>query len=187
MNTTLKLAKRLFLVIALLFLMRDPLSAAPLTWTFELTPAPDLQGPVGTTVSWGYSITNEDPDFWLVLLNLDADVFQHGTPNAVFDFPILAPGQSVTGALYDLAWDLGAPIGFVNSGLFTATADFYSDDPFNGGFSLFLESQQDAPYSAEATGGLALVPEPASGLLILPALGWLVWRRRAKCPASRAA
>ncbi len=177
MKSTLKLAKRAGLAGTVLFLMGGALSAGPLEWRFELTPGPDIVGPPGSTISWGYSITNEDPDFWLVPLSLDADLFQHGTPNAIFDYPILGPGQTVTGPLYELAWDPAAPLGFVNSGRFTITSDYYSDDPFNGGFSLFLESQRDANYTA-TVGDAPIIPEPATGgLLVVPGMVALVWWR----------
>lgn len=177
-------ARRLCLPVLLAVSAVTPAFSGPLEWTFSLVPGADVVGPAGSVVGWGYSITNLDPDFWLVPLFLDADLFQNGTPLSVFDFPILAPNQTVTVAfdagallgLYQLTWDAGAPDGFVNSGLFRLTADYYSDDPFNGGFSLFLESQRDADYSA-TVGADADVPEPDTAWMALAALAAGAWIR----------
>lgn len=146
----------------------SPCFAGPLEWTFSLVPSADVTGPPGSTVGWGYQIENLDPDFWLFPLFLDAGLFQNGTAFSLFDFPILAPNQSVTlpfnaalsQGLYQLQWDPGAPLGSINSGVFTLTADFYDGDPLNGGTSLFLESEREAAYTAEV-GDSAEVPEPA--------------------------
>ena len=106
----------------------------PLDWTVTLLPSPDLSGPPGSTLTWGYSIDNLSNTDWLVTTGVNAGVFLNGTPDSsVFDFPIIAPESSADGTLYQFTWDPMAPIGFVNSGTFQITADYYSGDPSEGG------------------------------------------------------
>src|SRR5262249_52442124 len=85
-----------------------------------------VAGPAGSTVGWGYSITNLSLTNWLVTTAIAAGNFLNGAPSAIFDFPILAPTSqlnapfdALAGAgLYTLTWSGTAPVGFVNSGSF---------------------------------------------------------------------
>lgn len=150
-------------------------------WTLDLLPASgNVAGPAGSAVGWGYTITNLDSLNWLVLGGLTSDPFANGTPTLLFDFPIVAPGgtasvayDGVTG-LMELLWDVGAPMGFVNSGLFTASADWYDGDPFGGGNFLGAALDKNAAYSATVT----VVPEPTTAVLLGLGLGGLaLWRK----------
>lgn len=77
--------------------------------TFTLIP-PDVSGPAGTTIGWGFTITNTSTSTdYLDISGIDSDLFSatDGTPDAsIFAFPNLAPGQSVT-QMYDPADGLG--------------------------------------------------------------------------------
>jgi hypothetical protein len=74
----------------------------------------DISGPAGFTIGWGYTLTHTSLTNCLVLTALSADPFVNGVPIAIFDFPILAPGATITipfDALYGfglhaLTWDL---------------------------------------------------------------------------------
>src|SRR5215472_3610945 len=96
-----------------------------------------IAGAPASTIGWGYSIHNESTSLWLVTTGLDLGVFQDGTPNLLFDYPALAPGESVTvpfnqadsTGLAELTWDSSAPFGFTNSGTFALTAQWWSGDP----------------------------------------------------------
>ncbi|MES1258608.1 MAG: hypothetical protein ABUS51_09260 [Acidobacteriota bacterium] len=153
-------------------------------WSFTLLP-PDISGPPGSTIGWGYQIVNLDPDFWLSTTALDADLFQFATPLSLFDFPILAPGATVTeffdqaapAGLYQQTWDNDAPLGFVNTGTFIVTGDFYIGDPLAGGVLLEEGTQRSAAYSATVA---ANTPEPRTLLLagFVLALGTGIIRRR---------
>jgi hypothetical protein len=110
--------------------------------------------------------------------------FLNGVPNAIFDFPILAPGTNATeifdpnapSGLYELTWDATAHPGFVNSGLFDLSAEWWSGDPLNGG--VFVSDAPDtfAFYSAEVASPAS---EPSSfALLPLGLGGFLALRRK---------
>src|SRR5579871_3332889 len=147
------------------------------SFTFSTVPlSGDISGSPGQTIGWGYSITNNDSTDYLVLTNLDAGTFLNGSAAGLFDFPILAPGQTVTESfdaalsqgLYELTWDPGAPDGFENSGQFTVTADWYDGDPFGTGSPIdgLTGVMASQPYSATVVAAKVAAPEP-SGFSIL--------------------
>ena len=148
--------------------------------TLSLLPASDISGPAGSTIGWGYSITNNTLN-WVETDNLNAGIFLNGTPASAFDFPILAPMSVVTEefssvatgscsappcGLYELTWDSGAPVGFVNSGTFTVSADYFDGDP-NDPSSTDLGPAPDmtADYSATVSSP-GSVPEPSALMLL---------------------
>jgi hypothetical protein len=164
------------------------------SWTFATTPTDgDVTGLPGETVGWGYTITNDSSTDWLVLTDLVAGDFLNGTPDAfLFDFPVLAPGGTVTEAfnpisdtgLYSLQWNSDAPIGFTDAGNFIASAEFYSGDPLSGGSFVADASDLSAPYSAIVGSGGATVPEPSSFYLVVSGMLSMalasVYRRRSR-------
>lgn len=158
------------------------------TIDFSLIPADGaVAGPPGSTVGWGYSLTNNSPTDWFMPILLNADSFANGAPSLLFDFPNVAPGVTIppvafdplTGAgLYQLVWDIGAPVGFVNSGNFVLSGQWWDGDPLNGGNFLFSEPDISLPYTAIVTdGGAGGAPEPATWVLFLGALAPLACRR----------
>jgi hypothetical protein len=146
----------------------------------------DISGSPGVTIGWGYSITNDDPVNWLVTSGVGADPFLSGTPDgSVFDFPIVAPGATVilpfdstlAFGLYSFTWDLGTPVGAVNTGTFVVSAEWWDGEPGTGGNFVDFAADLTAPYSV--TAAVAPVPEPASvGLLLLGAVARWARRRR---------
>src|SRR4051812_14383871 len=111
------------LAVAFILISHSPFAIAD-SFTFETIPADgNVSGPAGSTVGWGYSIINNSLSDWLETTVITAGVFQYGSPLAIFDLPILAPGAKakvlfdpVNGfGLYQLTWDVDAPAGFVNS------------------------------------------------------------------------
>lgn len=138
------------------------------TYTFDISPAENVSGPSGlfTLTGWGYTLQNQSSTDWLVTTSLDAGTFQYATPQLLFDFPDLAPGASVTvpydpvtpAGLYQILWDGNAPAGFVNSGMFILSAQWWSGDPTNGGTPVSGAPSTSVPYSASLTS----VPEPAT-------------------------
>lgn len=159
-----------------------PAQASPI---FTLLPSAgsDAASP-GDTVGWGYSIFNDDPSDWLVISSLNSDPFQYGTVSDLFDYPILAPDTTATmpyvGGLLGLAeftWDLTAPAGFTNSGVFTIGAEIWNGDPFLGG--TFVSTLPDFTVSYDiSTAAETQVPEPPTLALLGAGLVCIVALRR---------
>ena len=170
---------KLFLI-AVLFLAAVPGWAAEV-YTFNLLPDDgSIAGGAGQTVGWGYSIENQSTTHWLVTSGLAPSSFQFGTPELLFDFPILAPGSSVSvpfdaGAstgLLALTWDASAPLGSVESGSFLLSAEWWNGDPLAGGQFAFAASPLSQSYQA------TVVPEPGTAALLGLALLVAGVRRR---------
>ncbi len=174
-----------------LVLMLGPSLSLASVITLSLIPdSGSVYGPAGSTVGWGYTITNTSSE-WLGTLAVSAGSFTHGTPNVIFHFPNVAPLSSVsldfslaaTGecmtppcGLYDFAWDSSAPVGTVNSGTFGISSDFFSGNPADpSSVDLGPAPDANASYSASA------VPEPSTLLLFVTGCGSLLtlgWRQR---------
>lgn len=151
-------------------------------WSVSLLPTTgEIAGAPGSTIGWGYSITNLDTTAWLSFSGLSTDPFANGTALSLFDFPTLAPGASVTvpflvdtQGLFQLTWDLTAPVGTVETGTFLLTAGWYDADPFTGGQFLDSAATLPAAYIATVTAPPdAPVPEPST--LLLAASGFATW------------
>jgi hypothetical protein len=146
---------------------------------FTLLPANgNVFGPPGSLVGWGYSLQNTDAANWFMSTGLNSDSFANGTPTLLFDFPILGPGGIATQAfdplnslgLFQLQWDVSAPVGFVNSGTFVLSGELWDGDPLNGGSFIAAAPDVGAAYSAGVTSPTGVVPEPSSFMLLGSAL-----------------
>ncbi len=162
-----------FLVVVLLFTAVPAWTAE--TYTFSVLPVDGhVAGAPGETVGWGYSIDNQSTSQWLVTTGLAPGSFQFGTPNLLFDFPILAPDSSLTSpfnpagltGLFALTWDASAPLGAVESGSFLLSAEWWTGDPLAGGQFVSSASPLSQPYNAN----VGLVPEPGTSALMTLAL-----------------
>jgi hypothetical protein len=145
------------------------------TFEFSLLPSnANLSAAAGQTVGWGFEVHNTSTTNYLVASSLNSDLFQQGTANAFFLDVVLAPDASITvqydplagTGLYEFTWDTTATLGFINSGTFLLSADFYDSDPFNGG-TLVDTGEQNAHYSVTVTADSPVgVPEPATAVLL---------------------
>jgi len=141
------------------------------TYTFALIPANgNIGGPAGSTIGWGYTITNNSATNFLDALAVNAGLFQHATLDSgdYFDFPLVAPNTTVTvsfvpadgsgfgAGLAALTWAANAPIGFTNSGNFDLSACWAS----SSGACITNAPDALAPYSASVTN---VMPEPSAG------------------------
>jgi hypothetical protein len=153
------------------------------TFTFSTIPhSGSISGAAGSTVGWGYSVTNNSLDQWLLFNTIGTDAgFSDGTPNGgVFDSPIVAPGVTITtdydgiSGLFEFTWDAGAPAGSFNSGNFVLSAEWWNGDPFDDvAQGEFLESIPDfsVPYSVSVPVSCNCTPVPETSSLQTLAFG----------------
>jgi len=172
--------------LSLLFVAPALLAVSSGAWadtvTFLAVPA-DVSGPAGSTVGWGYSITNDSTNY-LDITGIDSDLFlaADGTPDSsIFNFPNVAPGQTVVQVydpadllgLFQFTWNSDVPVGTTETGNFTLYGAFCSgSDPFCADdLSVPSVALASAAYSATVTAptGGPSVPEPS------PILWLMVW------------
>jgi hypothetical protein len=148
------------------------------TFSFLTDPNPgNVSGIAGSTVGWGYSITNNSASNSLVLTGIDSDLFlaADGLPDASpFLFPILAPLQTLTqqydplNGLFQFTWNPGVPVGTTETGSFTVFAQFCDNATPSNCVDAVPES---AAYTATVISNFpAAVPEPSSFLLLVSGL-----------------
>lgn len=164
------------LMLGLAFGTCHPLSAD--SFSFSTLPANgSIAGVAGSTIGWGYTITNNSATDWLVTDNINAGVFLNlsGSPNILFDFPIIGPGTTVSVSydrinalgLYEINWDAAAPAGFVNSGTFVVAGEWWDGDPFNGGNPIDAVTEDErASYGAMVSSQSDSIPEPSTLTLL---------------------
>jgi hypothetical protein len=151
--------------------------------TFTLIP-PDVSGPAGTTVGWGFSITNSITSTdYLDITSLDSNLFlsTNGIPDAsIFPLANLAPGETLTQAfvcnpiqstgLFQFTWNPGVATGTTETGQFRLFGAFC--DPAGDHFcatDLLVPSTvlAAADYSATVIPASGPpVPEPGSLVLL---------------------
>lgn len=167
-------------IIAVIALCLASLSTQAGVIDFSVFPSDgEISGAPGSTVGWGYSITNNSSNY-VVTTAINADLFQYGVPLSIFDFPVINPGSTVTKAfsvdisgLFQFLVSNDSPIDFINSGLFILSSEFYTNDPLENGS--FISSANDvvAFYSIKTVENTSSVPEPASLILLLAGLSIL--------------
>jgi hypothetical protein len=164
--------------------------------TFTVIPA-DVSGPAGTTVGWGFSITNTSTSAdYLDISGIDSDLFlaTDGIPDAsIFLFPNLAPGQTATQlydpvdqlGLFQFTWNADVPIGTTETGDFTLygafcdpSVDIYCAEDGSSPSTALASAAYSATVISSST---APVPEPSYFLLLFSGLcgiGLWTWHRQ---------
>jgi len=155
-------------------------SAAGVTFTIS---SPTISGPTGSTVGFGYTITNTTNNYFQAE-SLNAGAFPAGfaVPNfSIFDFPEVAPNSTVTEAfstvtsaacptpdcgLFEVL--LTGSTGQSVSGTVTISGEFFAN--LNETNDLGAAPDLSQSYSV----AISNVPEPSS-LLIVPALSFLLF------------
>src|ERR1700733_12758522 len=85
--------------------------------TLTVLPAVQITGTPGSTIGWGYSITDTSTTDDLEPFSLSAGAFPGNLdPNAIFDYPVIAPGQTVTELFSTTA--LNGPCTVLDCGLY---------------------------------------------------------------------
>jgi hypothetical protein len=161
---------------------------------FQLTPedqaantAVALYAPPGNTLGWGYTLRNLDTTDYLMILDVQPTInFQYGTPDSsIFDFPVLAPGGSITrtwqqdaAGLYQFTWDANAPQ-FAQSGQFVISATWYTQDPNTCNYQCTeqfqTQTQELVPFAVTTTPEPSALLTACSGVL---AVGLFLLRKR---------
>jgi len=159
-------------------LLANPAARAD-TLTFTVMP-PDVSGPAGTLVGWGFSLTNNSTTDYLDISAVDGSLFMNGTPDSspfLFSFSSLGPGETLTQAydpvnglgLFQLLWDPNAPVGFANTGFFTLYGAFCDPSDITCAEDLSVTSTALATGAYSATvspAGGVITPEPSAALLL---------------------
>lgn len=168
------------------------LAAQAFAATLSLLPLNgQIDGAPGQTIGWGYTLFNDDPTNFLVTTGISSDPFSAATPQVLFEFPVVGPGVVLSvpldlitfRGLYAIRWDDNAPVGTTNLGNFGIAAEWWSDDPLNGGVFIGAADLALAPYSAEVA--VSSVPEPSQFFPIFFATLVVVWRSfRVRCGAN---
>lgn len=191
------------LAVILLLASASACMAGSVGWTFDLLPGDDtaVDAAPGGTAGWGYTITNNSPQDFLVLGSFSPDpIPDTSSTNALFDYPILAPGATVTedyipgtqGA-YEFTWLTTAPALYTATGDITVGAEWFDSDP-----SLNPDAVDLGSAGSQTAGFIALVnnqapvsgssPEPSAFCLMACGLVGLGLRfRRTAPPAEQTA
>lgn len=184
---------RFFLCLPLLAASALPVFAAPVL-TLDPVSGITLPGAPGSTVGWGFTITN-DTNSYLVVTQLTPSGFTNSSAImdyiAALNFYVVSPNSPLsvtfdagtTQGVAGYALDAGAVPGIVDSGTFLINYDLLVNDPNGAGgpdvgdlFGLSFD-----PVKASVTAGQE-IPEPGTFLttvaLGVALAGWARVRRR---------
>jgi hypothetical protein len=134
-----------------------------------------VSGTAGSTIGWGYTLTNNSATNFFVSESIDSSLFlsAKGTPDAsIFDFPILAPLQTVSLAydplnllgLFQFTWNTNVPVGTTETGNFMVFGQFCSDPANSSTCGNVVHGS--ASFSANVTSPVAGIPEPSTFLFL---------------------
>ncbi len=157
-----------------------------------LPPGGVLTAGPGVTTGWGYRLENTSTTDFFQPLNFSADIFFDATTNILFDFPLLAPLETVTinydgiSGLFEATWDIGVNPGAVNSGIFLLSGILMDAGGVITNSDLSISSTYELHVQSSGSGGdgnPSPVPEPSfitlvgASLMLVVALAHGRYRR----------
>lgn len=157
--------------------------ADSLSFGFSLEPTGGaITGSQGSTIGWGYDVTNSTSDYLLLTAVNSLASFAPGiTPEALLGIapgnpgPLLAPGSTQIvffsaeqAGLFELMLSPKAPVGTI-TGQFDLTGDF-----LDSSFNFIEETDEFANYSAT----VIATPEPSTILLLTTCVVLCWWIRK---------
>jgi hypothetical protein len=152
-------------------------ATSALAGTLTALPDGSIAGSPGSTIGWGYSLSNSDPNFWYLPTSISLPSFSIGTPTVLFDYPAVGPMDTVTETyngtlgLLQLTINANAAIGSSNSGPVVLYGEYWTGDPYTDPTAAFDADAPDLTASITGTvSAVATTPEPsltwaAAGLL----------------------
>jgi PEP-CTERM motif-containing protein len=170
------------------FLLTMGVAAYADTITLTTLPANGaVSGTPGTTVGWGYTLTNNSVANFFISESVDSSLVlsANGTADAsVFDLPTLAPLQTVSLAydplnllgLFQFTWNTNVPVGTTETGNFMVFGQFCSDPAKLSTCGNVVTGS--ASFTATVTSPIAAVPEPSTILFLAAGIAGLGLRRR---------
>ena len=170
------------------FLLTMGVAAYADTITLSTLPASGaVSGTPGSTVGWGYTLTNNSAANFFISESVDSSLAlsANGTADAsVFDLPTLAPLQTVSLAydplnlfgLFQFTWNTNVPVGTTETGNFIVYGQFCSD-PAKLSTCGNVVSSSSPSFTAIVTSPIAGVPEPSTFLFLAAGIAGLGLRR----------
>jgi len=152
-----------------------------------LPPSGAVSGTPGSTVGWGYTLTNNSAANFFISESVDSSLVlsANGTADAsVFDLPTLAPLQTVSLGydplnllgLFQFTWNTNVSVGTKETGNFMVFGQFCSDPAKLSTCGDVVHGS--ASFSATVTSPVAGVPEPSTILFLATGIAALGLRRR---------
>lgn len=102
-------------------------------------------------LGWGYSVSNDAHDKWLVIRAINADPIDYGkSDSSIFDLPVVPPGGThtvpYTGKQGLFRINLSTITPNLNDHAFIISADWHTSDPSKGGSFVDRADERKLPF-----------------------------------------